>query len=98
MKIIEGSIARHIGEIFLNISDQYLEEAEDWINRAIESDRRNCTTWYLGTDHAVYSEVFKRKGNIIKAKEQLVEAIAIFKGCGADGWVSKYEKELAVLT
>lgn len=97
VKILEGSIARHIGEIFLNINDQYLEEAEGWINRAIESDGRNCTIWYLGADHAVYSEIFKRKGNFPRAKEQLARAIAIFKECGADGWVSKYAKELAML-
>jgi tetratricopeptide (TPR) repeat protein len=97
VKILEGSIARHIGEIFLNTSDQYLEEAEAWIHRAIESDGRNCTTWYLGADHAVYSEVFKRKGNISKAKEQLTMAIAIFRECGADGWAGRYEKELAMI-
>ena len=97
VKIIEGSIARHIGEIFLNIDDQYLAEAEEWIKKAIEADERNCTFWYLGADHAVYSEVFKRKGDIPEAKEQLAKAIAIFKECGADGWVSKYGKELAML-
>jgi hypothetical protein len=32
-----------------------------------------------------------------KAKENLCKAIEIFKECGADGWVDKYEKELAQL-
>jgi hypothetical protein len=36
----------------------------------------------------------KRKGNQLKAEETLGKAIEIFKECGADGWVEKYEKEL----
>jgi len=32
-----------------------------------------------------------------KAKENLNKAIEIFTECGADGWVDKYEKELAEL-
>ena len=97
LKIMEGSIARHIGEIYLNVGGPYLAEAEGWIEKAIEADKRNCTSWYLGADHAVYSELFQRRGNRTKAKEQLAKAIAIFKECGADGWAGKYEKELAML-
>jgi class 3 adenylate cyclase/tetratricopeptide (TPR) repeat protein len=97
LKIVEGSISRHIGEIFLNVGGQYLAEAEEWIKKAIEVDKKNCTFWYLGADHAVYSELFKRKGEKTKAREQLAEAIVIFEGCGADGWVAKCEKELAIL-
>ena len=32
-----------------------------------------------------------------KAKEQLGRAIDIYKECGADGWVTKAEEELARL-
>jgi tetratricopeptide (TPR) repeat protein len=95
MKIIEGNIARYIGEIFLNADDQHLAEAEDWIKKAIEADKRNGTFWSLGGDYAVYSKLFKRKGDIPKVKKNLREAIEIYKECGADGWVSKYENELA---
>ena len=38
------------------------------------------------------------KENLLKAKENLSKAIEIFKDCGADGWVDKYEKELATLS
>jgi hypothetical protein len=41
--------------------------------------------------------LFIRKGDQSKAKENLGRAIEIFKECGADGWVQKYEKDLAVL-
>jgi len=35
-----------------------------------------------------------RKGLIKLGKKNLIKAIKIFKECGADGWVEKYEKEL----
>ena len=33
-----------------------------------------------------------------KGQENLKEAIKIMEECGADGWVKKYEKELAALS
>jgi hypothetical protein len=41
--------------------------------------------------------LFKRKGDTLKARENLGKAIEIFKECDADGWVERYEKELATL-
>ncbi|MBL7203317.1 MAG: hypothetical protein ISS63_03150 [Desulfobacteraceae bacterium] len=81
----------------MNIDDQHISEAEDWVKKAIETDKRNSTMWSLGADHALYAELFKRKGDLPKAKENLGKAIEIFKECGADGWVEKYEKELEPL-
>ena len=51
----------------------------------------------LGRDCALYAELFKRKEDRSKAKENIAKAIEILKECGADGWVEKYEKELAKL-
>ena len=45
----------------------------------------------------LYAELFKRKGDQPKAKENLEKAIEVLTDCGADGWVEKYEKELAAL-
>ena len=53
--------------------------------------------WHLARNYALYAELLKRKGDLTKAKENLTKAIKIFKECGADGWVEKYEKELAEL-
>jgi len=89
---------RHIGEILLNIDDQHLSDAEDWIKRAIETAKRDGMMWYLGRDYTLYAELFKRKGDLLKARENLGKAIEIFKECGADGWVEKAEKELAALS
>jgi hypothetical protein len=49
-------------------------------------------------DHACYANWFKKKDDRTGAKEQLTKAIDIFKECGADGWVEKYEKELALIS
>ena len=81
----------------MNIDDQHISEAEDWVKKAIEADKRNGTMWSLGGDYAFYAELFKRKGDQSKAKENLTKAIDILKECGADGWVKKAEEELAAL-
>ena len=97
IKTIEGENSKYIGEILLNIDDQHISEAEHWIQKAIEADQRNRMMFYLGKDYALYAELFKRKGDRLKARENLGKAIEIFKECGADGWVEKYEKELAII-
>ena len=97
VKAAEGWIQRYIGEILLNIDDQHMSEAEHWIQKAVEADQRNRMMLNLGKDYALYGELFKRKGDKLKAKENLGKAIEIFKECGADGWVEKAEKDLAAL-
>ena len=72
-----------------------MSEAEDWIKRAIEADKTNGMMWELGMDHRLYAELLKRKGDLSKAKENLNTAIGILKECGDDGWVTRYEEELA---
>ena len=67
-------------------------------NKAIEADQSNRMMFHLGKDYAFYADLYKRKGDRLKAQENLGKAIEIFKECGADGWVEKYEKELAQLS
>ena len=98
IKLLDSLMRRYIGDILLNIDDQHMNEAEDWIQKAIEADTKNGKMWHLGRDYALYAELFKRKGDQSKAKENLNKAIEILKECGADGWVEKYEKELAELS
>jgi tetratricopeptide (TPR) repeat protein len=97
IKRYEGIISAGIFRILLNIDKLHVSEAEEWINKAIEADKRNGMMWNLARDYAFYAELFNRKGDLPKAKENLSKAIEIFKDCGADGWVVKYEKELATL-
>jgi tetratricopeptide (TPR) repeat protein len=98
IKAGEGWISKFIGEILLNIDDQHMCEAENWIQKAIEADQRNGMRFRLGNDYALYAEFFKRKGDRLKARENLGRAIEILKECGADGWVEKYGKELATIS
>jgi class 3 adenylate cyclase/tetratricopeptide (TPR) repeat protein len=93
VKVYEGWIQRYIGEILLNFDDQHVSEAEHWIQKAIEADQKNRMMFELGKAYALYADLFKRKGEKLKAQENLGKAIEILKECGADGWVEKYEKE-----
>jgi Tfp pilus assembly protein PilF len=97
LKIQDGWIRRSTGQILLYIDNNHLSDAEKWIKSAIKADRQNVTKWNLGMDFAVYAEVFKRRGDQVKAKEKLNEAIKILNNCGADGWVEKYSEELVKL-
>ncbi len=98
MKLYDGMMARCISEMLFHIDDQRMSEAEDWIIKAIETDKRNGTIWNLGRDYAHYAELLKRKGSHLSAKENTGRAMEIFKECGADGWLKKAEEELASLS
>ena len=98
VELYSGLMRRSIGEILLNIDDQHIAEAEDWIKKAINTNDCNGQMWHLGKDYALYAELLGRKGEQSKARETLSKAIEIFKECGADGWVEKYEKELSALS
>jgi tetratricopeptide (TPR) repeat protein len=97
IQVCKNAAQRYIGEILLVLDDSLISETEDWIKKAIEFDKRNGMRFYVGKDYALYSELFKRKEDFPEAREKLNTAIDIFKECGADGWVEKYEKELASL-
>jgi class 3 adenylate cyclase/tetratricopeptide (TPR) repeat protein len=97
LKMIEGCMIRRIGRILAHIDDKHITDAEDWLKKAIEADNKNGMMWSLGRDYAIYAELLVRKGDQSKAEVTLKKAIEIFKECGADGWVEKYEKELAAL-
>ena len=45
--------------------------------------------------YAAHAELSTRQGDLSNAEENLHNAIEILKACGAEGWVEKYEKELA---
>ena len=94
----QGWFQRYIGEILLNIDDQHIPEAEHWIQKAIESDQSYRTMFNLGKDYVLYADLFKRKGDREKTRDNLGKAIEILKECGADGWVVKAEKELATIS
>ena len=87
----------YLADILLKIENRPLSEAEDWIRKSIEAHKKYGMRWLSARDYALYADMFKRKGDLKKSIEHLTKAIEIFKECGADGWVEKYEKELAEL-
>jgi len=95
--VAKGWAARYVAEILLNMDNRHLTEAESWVQKALGVDKSNGTMWSLGCDYALYAELFKKKGDQSKTEEYFNKAIAIFKKCGADGWIEKYEKTLAIL-
>jgi len=97
LKGLLGWAARYVGKILLHMNEYRLSDAEDWIQKAIETDKQNNTPWFLARDYALYAGWFMKKGDQSKAKENLNKAIEIFKECGADGWVKKTEEELTIL-
>ena len=97
-KLLEGMTARNIGDVLLYLNGEHMDESKAWIRKAIEADTKNGTRWYLGTDYALYSDWFKKKGDFSRAKEKRIRAVEIFRQCGADGWVKKYEEELIPLS
>ena len=98
LKVVKALMVGCISEILLNLDDQHISEAEDWIKRSIEDHKKYGMMWHLAKDYTLYAEWHKRKRDLSKAKETLSKAIEIFKECGADGWVERYEKELALLS
>ena len=97
MKLIEGWMAKLMGEITMYLENDALSESENWILKAIEADQRNGMRWRLARDYALFAKLFKRKGRKTKARENFGKAIELMKDCGADGWVEKYEKEMSTL-
>ena len=93
----KGQAFRYMAQILLKIYLEPMPEAENWVNKAIESHRRNDMMFDLAQDYALYAELFKQKGDLPKAKENLAKAIEIFRECGADGWVKKYKEEMVKL-
>lgn len=95
IKSNQGMIARFISEILVHMGEKYFSDAENWIKKAIDADRRNnMGWWHLARDLALYADLLKRKNNFAEAKEKTATAIDIFKKCGADGWVDRYENEM----
>ena len=94
VKNFQGIMRSFLAEILLNIDAQHMEEAEKWIQDAIETDSQNGMMWNVGRHHALYAEFFKRINDLPMAREQLNKAISIMNECCADGWVERYEKEL----
>jgi len=93
----DGLSKRYLAGVYYNIDDNHLPEAENWIKKAIEADRKNSMIFYLAQDYLLYYKILKKMDDAKKAKDYLGRAIEQFRECGSDGWVERYEKELVEL-
>jgi class 3 adenylate cyclase/tetratricopeptide (TPR) repeat protein len=97
LRFLQGWAAQAMGEIYLHMDDAHIDEAGAWMRKAIETDEQNRMPWSLARAYALYAEFFKKKGALDQAKENLHKAIELMRHYQADGWVEKYERELALL-
>ena len=98
IKIYDGMLSRYIGDVLLHVDNHHLSEAENWIKKAIEAYKSNGMMFELGRTYTLYAKLCAKNKDKLGAKANFARAIDIFKECGADGWVEKYEKELAALS
>jgi len=96
--IADISVSYYAGKIILNTDHNNVRQADKWINKSIETCKKYGMQCLLARSYALYSEYYQKIGDTVKAKESLNKAIEIFKECGADGWVAKYEQLLSVLS
>ena len=96
-KFNDGLMANYIAEILMNMGQEYVEQAEKWITRAVDFDLRNDTRWNLARDYRLQAELFARKNMNAMAQETYQKAIEVFATCGAQGWVRRIEEQLEQL-
>ena len=97
IKLYEGSMYFWISKILGEMDARHLPSAVDCVEKAIESHHKNNLIWHLGMDYAWLAELLKKSNDLSNAKDKLETAIDFFEKCGADGWVEKTEKELALV-
>jgi len=81
-----------VADILLAVDNGNASEAEAWVAKAIEGDDKNGRVFLLGKYYALCADLFRRRGEAVKARENLTRTVEIFEACRADGWV-KLEKE-----
>ena len=95
--IFKGWMAREIAEILIYTEVGHLGEAEDWIRKAIQADKKNQMIWQLARDYSLYADLFRLMSDNRNASKNLNKAIELLRECGADGWVKKSEDKLSQL-
>jgi class 3 adenylate cyclase/tetratricopeptide (TPR) repeat protein len=96
--LLEGWIYRYIGEILLSSDGKNLSEAANWIEKAIEADRKHEMQLNLGKDYALYADLFDRMDDRSKTLAMLNQAKEVFSQCGADGWVDYTDDKIKPLS
>jgi len=101
MKICEHLKARphlfqghlFLGELFTDTGRK--EKALENLASAENGFKEMDMDYWLARTYAVYADLHKKEGDPLKARESLTKAIDIMKKLEANGWVERYEEELA---
>jgi len=86
-----------VAEALIKSNPPQYDAAKEWIQNSIATLEEHNYKGLLWKPYVLYSELYKRQNNLPQAREQMNKAIDIMKECSADGWVDRYEKELAEL-
>ena len=81
----------------MNLGDQQYPQAKNWIEKAIEADKKIGNGLSLAYNYITQSKLSARMGELEHARQNLGIAIEIYEKCGADGWVERYKDKLASL-
>jgi class 3 adenylate cyclase/tetratricopeptide (TPR) repeat protein len=86
----------YLGELYIDTRQK--EMAGENLKKAEAAFKDMGMDYWLARTYSAYAGLYKKEGDYLGTKENLNKAIEILKECGADGWVNKYEKELATLS
>ncbi len=90
-----GWLAHYISEILLHWDRNLILEAQRWVERAIELDRKNGMRLLLGGDYALSAKISQKMGDGEKSRNVFGQAIKIFEECGANGYWRKTGRGMA---
>ncbi len=92
-----GWIAQYISEILLHLDRHLIREAQEWVEKAIELDRKNGMRLLLARDYALSAKISQKMGDGERSRNIFGQAIKIFRECGADGYWRKTGREIAAV-
>jgi tetratricopeptide (TPR) repeat protein len=92
-----GWIAQYISEILLHLDRHLIREAQEWVEKAIELDRKNGMRLLLARDYALSAKISQKMGDRERSRNVFGQAIKIFRECGADGYWRKTGREIAAV-
>ncbi len=91
LKLNQGTIARHLVEILVNLGQTHFVEAESWLQEAILVHEQRGMKWDLASDYKIFARLLKLQGRTGEETGYLEKALSLFGECGAEGWCRTLE-------
>ena len=90
-------LAHYISEILLRLDRNLIIEAQRWVEKAIELDRKNGMRLLLAGDYALSAKISQKMGDGERSRNVFGQAIKIFQECGANGYWRKTGRMIAAM-